>query len=206
MKIGVRIMKSYIKVHIKKVIIAVLLIFLIFTLYGLKQRASMNINSMGNKKSDIEIFYKEEIKNYSKKYNLDPNMVAAVIKAESGFNKEAVSHVGAIGLMQIMPDTGEWVAKKIGMTNFNANMLYDINTNIEIGCWYLNYLKEQFKEEELVLAAYNGGPGNVTKWLGDERYSRDGATLHYIPFNETKEYVGKVQENYKLYKTLSLLK
>ncbi len=198
-------MRNYIKIHIKKVAIGVLVIFLIFALYGLKQRASININSMGSKKNNIEIFYKEEIKIYSNKYNLDPNMVAAVIKAESGFDKEVISHVGAIGLMQIMPDTGDWVAKKIGMDNFNVDMLYDVNTNIEIGCWYLSYLKEEFKEEDLVLAAYNGGPGNVTKWLGDERYSRDGATLHYIPFNETKEYVGRVQENYKLYKTLKLL-
>lgn len=146
--------------------------------------------------------YSEIVNEFSYKYNLDPFLVLAVIKTESNFNEEAESVKGAKGLMQIMDSTGEWIADKIGVNNFSPNMLYEPEINIEFGCWYLNNLLNEFEDLSLALAAYNGGSGNVTKWLNDPEYSNDGESLTYIPFKETKKYVDRVSTRYNIYKFL----
>ena len=146
--------------------------------------------------------YKEIIDKYSYEYNLDPFLVLAVIKTESNFNTDAESSKGAKGLMQIMDSTGEWIGSKVEIDKFNANMLYDPEINIEFGCWYLNSLLKEFSDLSLALAAYNGGSGNVTKWLNNPEYSSDGENLTYIPFKETKKYVDKVNTRYNVYKFL----
>lgn len=149
------------------------------------------------------IKYKEQISIYSQKYNVDPFLVASIIKVESKYNKDALSHKGAKGLMQISPITGEWGSKEIGILNYKDELLYDPEINIEIGCWYINKLKNQFNNNlELVLAAYNGGSGNVTKWLKDLNYSDDGESLKHIPFKETEVYLIKVLKAYDIYKKL----
>ena len=105
-----------------------------------------------------------------------------------------------MGLMQIMPETGEWIAGKIGIEDFNAEMLEDPEVNIEMGVWYLDYLAERFDgETDTVIAAYNAGHGNVEKWLNDGQYSADGRTLAEIPFEETRNYVKKVNRAYEIY-------
>ena len=147
--------------------------------------------------------YVEYINKYSEEYELDPYLVLAVIKTESNFNKEAVSKKDAKGLMQIMDSTGEWVAEELKINNFTTSMLFDPELNIKMGCWYLNNLEHEFDENlDVVLAAYNGGSGNVNKWLSHEEYSIDGENLDYIPFPETKKYVDKVKANYNIYKFL----
>lgn len=147
--------------------------------------------------------YEEYIVKYSKEYSLDPCLVAAVIWTESRFNPEATSPKDAMGLMQITPQTGMWGAKTLGVENFEVEDLYDVELNIRVGCWYIKTLKQQFNDDlELVLAAYNGGSGNVSKWLKDSQYSNDGKTLYYIPFRETREYVSKVIAAYEQYKKL----
>ena len=146
--------------------------------------------------------YKEIVDKYSYEYNLDPFLVLAVIKTESNFNTYAESSKGAKGLMQIMDSTGEWIGSKVEIDKFNANMLYDPEINIEFGCWYLNSLLKEFSDLSLALAAYNGGSGNVTKWLNNPEYSSDGENLTYIPFKETKKYVDKVNTRYNVYKFL----
>lgn len=146
--------------------------------------------------------YGEIVDKYSYEYNLDPYLVLAVIKTESNFNSNAESNKGAKGLMQIMDSTGEWIASKLEVDNFNTNMLYDPEVNIEFGCWYLNNLLKEFDDLSLALTAYNGGSGNVTKWLNDPKYSNDGQNLTYIPFKETKKYVDKVSTRYNIYKFL----
>ena len=146
--------------------------------------------------------YKEIVDKYSYEYNLDPFLVLAVIKTESNFNTDAESSKGAKGLMQIMDSTGEWIGSKVEIDKFNANMLYDPEINIEFGCWYLNSLLKEFSDLSLALAAYNGGSGNVTKWLNNPEYSSDGENLTYIPFKETKKYVDKVNTRYNVYKFL----
>lgn len=146
--------------------------------------------------------YEEIVNKYSYEYNLDPFLVLSVIKTESNFNTDVESSKGAKGLMQIMDSTGEWIASKLELDDFNTNMLYEPEINVEFGCWYLNNLLEEFGDLSLALAAYNGGSGNVTKWLSDPEYSSDGENLTYIPFKETKKYVDKVNTRYNVYKFL----
>ncbi len=154
------------------------------------------------------------IRTYALEYSVDPHLVSAVIFVESRFRPEAVSRANARGLMQVTPTTGRWGAERIGLLNYDDEMLFDPEVNIRLGCWYLDNLSRQFKVDitnvssdrfdEIipVLAAYNGGSGNVAKWLGNPEYSKDGKTLYYIPFAETRAYVIKVNEAYTVYKEI----
>ena len=154
-------------------------------------------------KSFYPIKYENHIFKYSQRYNVDPCLVVAIIKAESNFNEKAVSSRWAYGLMQIMPNTAIWIAKNMELKNYKVENLYDNEINIAMGCWYINNLNTEFnKNEDLVLAAYNGGRGNVQKWLKNKEYSTDGKTLINIPFGETDKYVKKVKVNYKIYSRL----
>jgi soluble lytic murein transglycosylase len=150
----------------------------------------------------LPVPFNNEIEVYSEMYGLDPYLVAAVIKTESGFDKDIVSSMGAVGLMQIMPSTGEWIARQLNIKGFSAEMLKNEDVNIEMGCWYLNYLRSQLKHTNEVLAAYNGGIGNVFKWLQDPRYSKDGEVINTIPFKETVSYIEKVVVVYNEYMDL----
>lgn len=144
--------------------------------------------------------YSEFVEKYSEEYNIDEYLVYSVIHAESGFKKEAVSHKAAIGLMQITESTGQWAAEKIGIEGFETDNLHDPETNIKIGCWYLSELLKQFDGEiSTALAAYNAGNGKVSGWLSDPEYSNDGKTLFKIPYEETLNYVRKIELIYKLY-------
>jgi soluble lytic murein transglycosylase len=142
------------------------------------------------------------ISEFSEKYSLDPYLVTAVINAESNFRPDAVSHANARGLMQISVKTGKWAAGKLGMKNYGSDDLFEPETNIQIGCWYLSSLYEEFGDMDLALAAYNGGSGNVSQWLRDKSLSPDGKTLERIPFPETEQYIKKVKKNYSVYKRL----
>lgn len=177
---------------LKRIIVIIVLACILFVVFNFK-----NIQ-----KNMYPIKYKEHIEEYSKKYNLDPYLVVSVIKAESDFREDAKSNREAYGLMQIVPDTAKWAAEKMDIENFNVEQLYDPKFNIAMGCWYLDNLNHEFNNTDLVIAAYNGGRGNVQKWLKNNKYSKDGKTLHYIPFKETDEYVKKVKVNYNMYKKL----
>lgn len=145
--------------------------------------------------------YEDYVEVYAKENNLSPAFVYAVIHCESGFDNEAVSHVGATGLMQIMPDTFSWIAMKLG-ENTDYSMATDPETAIKYGCYYYSYLSSRYGRVQEVLAAYHAGHGNVDKWLGDERYSSDGETLHTIPFPTTDKYVKRVILTEKIYQKL----
>ncbi|WP_373898957.1 lytic transglycosylase domain-containing protein [Haloimpatiens sp. FM7315] len=147
--------------------------------------------------------YNSYIEMYSDKYKVDPYLVLAIIKAESNFDENAKSHRNAIGLMQLTPETAEWISIKLKMKDFSEDILYKPEINISMGSWYVNDLKKEFKNNlDLMLAAYNAGRGNVGKWLKDSNYSDDGKKLKYIPFKETDKYVKKVKVNYNIYKSL----
>ncbi len=146
------------------------------------------------------IHYDEIIYKNADAYGIDPYLVAAIIKVESKYYEKAVSHKNARGLMQISSITGKWAADELEIKNYNEDLLFIPNINIKIGCWYVNQLKKEFNNDiRLILAAYNGGSGNVSKWLKDPRYSKNGQSLDDIPFVETKEYVKKVLKYYKIY-------
>ncbi|MGL5755141.1 MAG: lytic transglycosylase domain-containing protein [Paraclostridium sp.] len=144
-------------------------------------------------------FYSEYVQTYSEEFDVDENLVYSIMKVESKFNKKAVSRRNAKGLMQISDITQKWATDELKLDKVD---IFDPETNIKIGCWYLSKLYKEFKDVNLVIAAYNGGSGNVNKWLSNTEYSYDGSQLHDIPFNETKNYLKKVKENYIIYKSL----
>lgn len=159
--------------------------------------------SLWIKRMKYPLDYVEYIEKYSADYSLDPHLVASVIWVESKYRPDAVSRRDARGLMQVTPSTAQWGAEKMGIINYDDAKLFDPDLNISIGCWYLSYLYNQFPENtQLVLASYNGGIGNVKKWLQDANYSTDGQSLIHIPFKETSDYVAIVTESYKMYKKI----
>ena len=144
--------------------------------------------------------YSEYVDICSEEYGLEKTTVYAVIKAESGFKPDNRSHTGAAGLMQIMPETGEWAAQQMGMEGYDSDSLYDPETNIRIGCWYLRYLLNVYENNlPTALAAYNAGMGNVSGWLDDPSYSSDEKSLGEIPYNETEEYIEKTLKYMECY-------
>ena len=142
--------------------------------------------------------YSELVEKYSAEYNLDEAFVYAVIETESGFNKDAVSNVGARGLMQIMPDTFKWLKSKTG-EKLPDDALFEPEVSIRYGCFLLRYLLDEFENEKTALAAYHAGVGRVKKWLKDPEYSDDGKTVARIPYETTKNYTEKVMKTYHRY-------
>ena len=122
--------------------------------------------------------YDYMVRQYAYEDHVDPALVAAVILVESKFNQSAASHRGASGLMQIMPDTGKWIAEEMGIKNFTPDQLNDVQTNIRMGTWYLAYLlKEYDGNTVLALAAYNAGRGHVDAVLAGLLASASGILL-----------------------------
>lgn len=144
-----------------------------------------------------------QIKEYSRQHDLDPYLVSAVIRVESGFRPHSRSTKDARGLMQIMPSTGQWVAGQMGLDEITADDLYDPTLNIMLGTWYLADLSRAFDGDVvLMLAAYNGGRGNVQRWLAEHRATTGQGEfdIEAIPFPETRAYVQRVLIMYRIYK------
>jgi soluble lytic murein transglycosylase len=138
--------------------------------------------------------------------NFEPAFILAVIHAESTFRPHAVSRRGAMGLMQVMEETGEWVAQMMGIQDYETDMLFIPEYNIAIGSYFLNWLWHYYDGDvTLILSGYNAGIGNVNRWLQDERFSPDGKTLSYIPFPETRTYIERVKRRTQVYEWLLLL-
>jgi peptidoglycan lytic transglycosylase len=148
--------------------------------------------------------YWESILSYARKYGQDPYYIAAIVREESQFSSGALSPAGARGLMQVMPTTGEWVAKRIKLGGFDRSKLFDADTGINVGTWYIGYLMKQFKGDPLLTAAaYNAGPDAVLAWLEKFGSNRDGdAFVEEIPYAETRGYVKKVLRNYGEYRRI----
>lgn len=142
--------------------------------------------------------YEEYILEYTKEYNLDEYLVMALIKAESNYIYDAHSGV-ATGLMQITDETANWIAEKMSIA-FSKEDIINPKTNINMGCYYLRYLLDYYNEDQsLALCAYNAGMGNVNKWLSDKKYSEDGKVLKQIPFEETRQYIEKIEKYKEIY-------
>ncbi len=147
--------------------------------------------------------YSEYVSKYAAEYKVDEDLVYAVIRCESGFRPEVESSAGAVGLMQLMPETFYWLQNdKDGEVLYSSELLTDPGINIEYGIYYLSWLCEKYEEEETAVAAYNAGISNVDDWLSDKAYSLDGRTLSLIPFQETKEYVEKVEKTKETYQNI----
>ena len=149
-------------------------------------------------RSRFQLKYVELIQKYSEEYDLEPSFVAGVISTESKFKEEAVSRAGARGLMQIMPATGEEIAEALGVT-FHVEDLFEPETSIRFGCYYLRQQLDRFDQNKAVaLAAYNAGPNKAAQWLSEYGLDSRGR-IAYIPYEETKNYVNRVlqaEENY----------
>lgn len=152
----------------------------------------------------LRVTYQDLIEKYAAEYNLQPAFVTAIIRNESSFNTRAESHVGARGLMQLMPDTAQWIGGKL-RDNFDYERLWTAEDNIRYGCWYLNYLSELFRGDPVMIAAaYHAGQGEVWSWLGDPAISPDGVTvpIENIPISNTRTYAGRVTKAYGIYQAL----
>ena len=165
------------------------------------------INTSDRTREEIDIDqrfplpFRKEVIARANEIGLDPTYVYGLIRQESRFIMDARSHVGASGLMQIMPATARWTARKIGM-DFTAEQITDRDTNLRLGTQYLKLVLDDFEgSQALAAAAYNAGPGRPRRW-------REGAVLEAaawaenVPFNETRDYVKKVLSNASIYAAL----
>lgn len=140
--------------------------------------------------------YTEEINKFSKKYKIKKELTAAIISAESKFKKDAVSRKNAKGLMQLKEETAKWCMEKYKI-NGDVKDIYSPSLNIKVGCAYMSYLLNKFQNEDLAIAAYNAGEGNVQKWIKSQ-----GKKDLTIPFKETKKYIETVKKREKIYRFL----
>lgn len=144
-------------------------------------------------KSAYPLEYTDLVNKAAKDYNLQPALIYGVIHTESRFNPDAGSSVGAVGLMQIMPETFDWLQEKRGEAGkYTTEDLYTPSVNIDYGSYLLRYFLDYYGNEKCAVAAYNAG-FEVSNWLEDPNCSPDGMTLDVIPYPETSEYVVKVE-------------
>lgn len=143
--------------------------------------------------------YGTTIDKYCDKYNVNTHLALALIKAESNFNPDAVSHAQAKGLMQLTDETYEFCKKEVSL----KGDVFSPEDNICAGVWYISYLTDKFDGElNNALAAYNAGASNVAKWLKNEKFSRDGKVLSATPYRETNRYIKKIFYYEKIYSLL----
>lgn len=146
--------------------------------------------------------YEELIRRYAADNGLEPAYVAAVVLAESSYRADAVSSVNAQGLMQILPSTGEWLSGKFSET-YVEGCLFDPETNLRYGCWYLGWLMDRYDGEmSCASSAYHQGQGTVDGWLQNPEYSDDGKTLKLIPSDTTRTYVDRILKYYEKYEEI----
>ncbi len=147
--------------------------------------------------------YWPTIKSESEKNDLDPYMVAALIRQETEFNPGAISNKSAYGLMQLLPSVGRSMAKEEGIRHFETNDLLNPDTNIRLGTRYLRQTLEKFNSQpEYTFAAYNAGDNRVTDWQSIGHYSGMDEFVESIPFTETREYVQAIIRNEEIYREL----
>ena len=176
----------------KKILLTLIFIMLII----------MILNSKFLMKKIYKTEFGEYVEKYSQENNVDPLMIYALIKTESNFDEGATSNKGACGLMQIMDNTAREIAQNTLMEYESGITLYNPENNIKIGIKYFAELRKTFGNDEIALAAYNAGSGNVNKWIEEGIINADGSNIENIPYKETNLYVRKTLRNYKIYKYL----
>ena len=151
--------------------------------------------------------YKDEIVRQARAYNLDPALIASIIYNESSFRSESESITGARGLMQLMPDTAEWIAGQTGIVDYSAERLYDPETNIMFGCWYLNHIREVINDDIATMVfAYYEGEGRTKAYLSnsvdDQDWNERVVDIDKMDDGPTKSYVQRVVNTYQIYQML----
>ncbi|HZJ77382.1 MAG TPA: lytic transglycosylase domain-containing protein [Clostridia bacterium] len=134
-------------------------------------------------------------------YDLEKEFLYAVIKTESSFKTDALSSAGAQGLMQITPETFEWLQMKMGGEHLVLDC-NDADLNVKYGAYFLKLLLDEFENKNTALAAYHAGRGRVNEWLDNPDFSTDGVTLDSIPYRDTEYYVKKVNKAENIYRNL----
>ena len=149
------------------------------------------------------IYYRDIINKYSKKYEMDPLFVAAMILEESRFGAESVSWAGAMGLMQIMPQTGRELARQLKIRRFEKSILLNPSVNIQMGTKYMKFLMDRFQDNHaLVAGAYNGGPGRMGRWMKERGLADLDEFIEDIAIDETRRHIKKVIDSYYVYQKL----
>lgn len=149
--------------------------------------------------------YSEYVEKYAESYNVDENLVYAVIKAESNFNQNAKSSKDAIGLMQLVESTAKDVSKKVDIQLTDDELkekLLEPEININLGTKYISILIEKYQNIEIAVTAYNAGIGTVDNWIEKGVIKADGSDIENIPYKETNNYVRKILRDYKIYTNL----
>lgn len=143
--------------------------------------------------------YRDLVQSFAKEQNLDEAWVYGLARQESRFIIQAKSGVGAAGLMQVMPATAKWIAKRMGLDSYHNGMIHQLETNIQLGTYYMRHVLDQMGGQALMAtAAYNAGPGRAKRWAGAQ--PMEGAIYaETIPFSETRNYVQKVMANAYFY-------
>ena len=180
------------------IIVAIILIFCILIAF---LNIPIRIQKIIHKKD-----YEEYVQKYSQQYNVDENLVYALIKAESNFNANAQSSKGAIGLMQLMETTAQDVCKRMDLNISNNELkekLLEPEININIGTKYLSILIQQYGNVEIAITAYNAGIGTVDNWIEKDIIKAVGSNVEKIPYKETNNYVRKILRDYKIYTNLA---
>ena len=147
-----------------------------------------------------KIPYLDEILYFSAQAEEDPALILAMIQTESSFRQDVVSAKGAVGLMQVMPDTGQWMAGQLGLDDYSDEALAERQWNLLIGIAYVSYLRQTFPDSlPQAVAAYNAGPARVRAWLDEGQWDGTIEEVERIPFKETSAYVKKVIRLYRVY-------
>ncbi len=149
------------------------------------------------------IKYEEEITKYTQQFDTDPFLVLAIIQVETRFKEDIISKKGAIGPMQIMPDTAIWIIEQGDFSPYSMEYLSKPEVNIALGSWYLSTMYKQYNQNILAtIAAYNAGPGNVNKWLVEGVWDGTSDNIYQIPYGETRHYIQRVLFFYDRYQTI----
>lgn len=144
--------------------------------------------------------FEESIRRYAQEFRVDYSFLSAIIARESHYDPRAESGVGARGLMQVMEDTGSWIAGRLGIPGYRYDSLFDPDLNIRFGAWYINYLSSQFDGDPVMVAsAYHAGPNNVKLWAMNHAEDLRRIDIGQIPAPDTGDYVQKVMNAYALY-------
>jgi soluble lytic murein transglycosylase len=150
---------------------------------------------------------RNDVEQIAKDSRVNPSLVAAVIREESHYDPEAISSVGAVGLMQLMPTTAHWMAKRINLDSFTKDQLRSPSVNIRLGAHYLAFLLDRFGGEPTsAVAAYNAGPESVARWKAVVSNEDQDEFIERIPFQETRSFVKRVMRSYYEYERLQPLR